>query len=56
MFEGASPGLVGGVGYAFGAPTVEVQQLTREFLDMIQMTETVAEITANFKERVFLVP
>ena len=30
------------------APAVELQQLAREFLDMRQMTETVAEITAKF--------
>ena len=37
-------------------PVVKVQQLVREFLDMRQMIETVAEITANFRERALLVP
>ena len=34
------------------APAVELQQLAREFIDMRQMTESVAEITAKFQERV----
>ena len=38
------------------APTVELQQLAREFLDMRQTTETVAEITVKFRERALLVP
>ena len=38
------------------APTVELQQLAREFLDMRQTTKTVAEITAKFRERALLVP
>ena len=38
------------------APAVELQQLAREFLDMRQTTETVAEITAKFRERALLVP
>ena len=38
------------------APTMELQQLAREFLDMRQITETVAEITAMFRERALLVP
>ena len=38
------------------APALELQQLAREFLDMRQMTETVAEITTKFREREFLVP
>ena len=37
-------------------PAVELQQLAREFLDMRQTTETVAEITAKFRERALLVP
>lgn len=37
-------------------PTLEVQQLVRKFLDIRQTTETVAEITANFRERSLLVP
>ena len=38
----------------FGAefvPAVEVQQPARDFLDMRLTTETVAGITAKFKER-----
>ena len=35
------------------APAMEVAM---EFLDMRQTTETVAEITAKFKERAMLVP
>ena len=38
------------------APAVELQQLAREFLDMRQTTDTVAEITAKFRERALLVP
>ena len=38
------------------APAVELQQLAREFLNMRQTTETVAEITAKFRERPLLVP
>ena len=38
------------------APAVELQQLAKEFLDMRQTTETVAEITAKFRERALLVP
>ena len=38
------------------APAVELQQLAREFLDMRQSTNTVAEITAKFRERSLLVP
>ena len=38
------------------APAVELQQLAREFLDMRQTTETVAEITSKFRERALLVP
>ena len=38
------------------APAVELQQLTRKFIDMKQMTETVAKITAKFWERTLLVP
>ena len=37
-------------------PAVEIQQLAREFLDMRQNTETVAEITTKFRERALLVP
>ena len=38
------------------APVIEVQQLAREFQDLRQTTETVAEITAKFRERTLLVP
>lgn len=38
------------------ALAVELQQLAREFLDMRQTTETVAEITTKFRERALLVP
>ena len=38
------------------ALVVELQQLANEFLDMRQATESVAEITANFRERTLLVP
>ena len=38
------------------APTMEIQQLAREFLDMGQTTESMAEITSKFKERALLVP
>ena len=34
---------------------IEVQQLAREFQDLQQTTETVAEITAKFNERALLV-
>ena len=37
-------------------PIIEVQQLAREFQDLTQTTETVAEITAKFQERALLVP
>ena len=35
---------------------IEVQQLARKFQDLRQTTETVAEITAKFRERALLVP
>ena len=38
------------------ASVVEVQQLAQEFLYMRQTTKSVAEITAKFRERAFLVP
>ena len=38
------------------APAVDLQQLAREFLDMRQTTELVAEITAMFRERALVVP
>ena len=38
------------------APAVELLWLAREFLDMRQTTDTVAEITAKFRERALLVP
>ena len=38
------------------APTIDVQQLAREFQDCRQTTEIVAEITAKFHERALLVP
>ena len=38
------------------SPIIEVQQLEQEFQDLTQTTETVAEITAKFKERALLVP
>ena len=34
---------------------MDLQQLTREFLDMRRTTESVAEITAMFRERALLV-
>ena len=34
----------------------EVQQLAREFQDLLQMTETVAKIAAKFRERALLDP
>ena len=37
------------------APVIEVQQLAREFQDLHQTIETVAEITAMFRERELLV-
>ena len=36
-------------------PAIEVQQLPREFQDLRQTTETMAEITSKFKERALLV-
>ena len=36
-------------------PTIEVQQLVREFQDLHKTTETMTEITAKFRERAFLV-
>ena len=38
------------------APAIDVHHLVREFQDLHQTTETVAEITAKFKERALLVP
>mgnify|MGYP001556820852 CR=1 FL=1 len=38
------------------APTIEVKKLAREFQGPRQMTETVAENTAKFRERALLVP
>ena len=38
------------------APVIEVQQLAREFQDLCQTNETVAEITAIFHDRELLVP
>ncbi|XP_023736709.1 uncharacterized protein LOC111884641 [Lactuca sativa] len=38
------------------APPIEVQRLVREFHDLQQTTETVAEITAKFWERALLIP
>ena len=38
------------------APVIEVQQLAREFQDIRQTTEIVAEITAMFRERTLFVP
>lgn len=38
------------------ALAIEMQQLAREFQDLRQTTETVAEITAKFRERALLVP
>ena len=35
---------------------IEVQSLVREFWDLQQTTETVAEITAKFWERALMVP
>ena len=35
---------------------IKVQQLAREFQDLLQTTEFVAEITTMFHERDFLVP
>ena len=37
-------------------PAVEIQQLVKEFLDMRQTTELVAEITIKFREWALLVP
>ena len=38
------------------SPAIEVQQLVREFLDLRQTTETVAEIIVKLQERALLVP
>ena len=38
------------------APVIEMQQLAREFQDLHQTTETMAEITTKFQERALLVP
>mgnify|MGYP001545561034 CR=1 FL=1 len=38
------------------APHIEVQRLVREFHDLQQTTETVAEITAKFREQTLLIP
>lgn len=38
------------------ASVIEVQQLAREFEDLRQTNETMAEITTMFKERDLLVP
>ena len=38
------------------APPIEVQRLVREFHDLQQTTETVAEITVKFRERALLIP
>ena len=38
------------------ALAMELQQLSREFIDMGQTTETMADITAKFRERALLVP
>ena len=37
-------------------PTMELQHLDMEFLDMRQITESVAEIITKFRERILLVP
>ena len=38
------------------APPIEVQRLVKEFHGLQQTTETMAEITAKFRERAFLIP
>ena len=38
------------------APSIEVQCLVREFQELQQTTETVAQITAKFRERALLIP
>ena len=38
------------------APPIEVQRLVREFHDPQQITETMAEITAKFREQALLIP
>ena len=38
------------------APVIEVQQLSREFQDLHQTIEMVAEITTIFRKRALLVP
>ena len=38
------------------APVIKLQQLAREFQDLTQTTETVAEITAKFRDRALLIP
>lgn len=35
---------------------IEVQELAREFQDILQITESVAKITTKFQERSLLVP
>ena len=36
-------------------PPIEVQRLVREFQELQQTTETMAEITAKFRERALLI-
>ena len=38
------------------APVIKVQQLAREFQDLHQTTEMVADITVMFKERALIIP
>ena len=38
------------------AQAIEAQQLAQELLDLHQTTETVAEITAKYRERAYMVP
>ena len=38
------------------APTVEIQQLARDFLDMRHTIESVVKVTTKFRERPLLVP
>ena len=38
------------------APAIEVQQTEREFQDLRLTTETMADITAKFRERTLLIP
>ena len=38
------------------SPPIEVQRLVREFHDLHQSTETMAEMTAKFRERPLLIP